>query len=108
MSWGAARSGCSWHASELMRTGDGAMGPLRPLADRRSSYAMHPWLNDSERTLQFLLTIQPQDPLKFSMHGIHGQWQHAEIDDPRPAALDEDQSAEIAVAGDEEPVLLLR
>jgi hypothetical protein len=30
------------------RIGDGVPGPLRPLAHSRSSYAMHPWLNDSE------------------------------------------------------------
>jgi hypothetical protein len=33
---------------------------------------MPPRLNDDKRTLQFLLTVQRQDPFEFGMHGILG------------------------------------
>jgi hypothetical protein len=33
---------------------------------------MPTWLDDRERTLQFLLRVQHQDPLELGMHGIPG------------------------------------
>lgn len=68
---------------------------------------MATWLDDNKRVLQILLGIQRQNSFQFGMHGILGRRQGAEIDDSRPAALDKDKAAEIAVAGDENTALLV-
>jgi hypothetical protein len=73
------------------------------LAGRWPPNAMPPRFDDYKRTLQFRLIVQRQDSFQFGMHGVLGRRQHAEIHDARRAALNKDQSTEIAVAGDERP-----
>ena len=68
---------------------------------------MPPWLNNNKRIAQFLLRIQPQDSLEFRMNALLHRGSHPKIDDARTAALDKHKPAEIAVAGDEDPVLLV-
>ena len=65
-------------------------------------------LNYDKGTLQFLLGVQRQDPFQFGMDGILARGRQAKIEDSRPTTLDEDESAEIAVTGNEDAALLVR
>ena len=69
--------------------------------------AMSPWFDDNKAFLQILLRVQRQHSFQFGMHEILVRRQDAEIDNTRSAALHENKSAKVAVAGHKDSHLLV-
>ena len=68
---------------------------------------MPPRLDDDKRSLQLLLAVQRQDTLKLGMHGILGRGQNPQINNSRPAALNEYKGAKVTIASHEDPSVLM-